>query len=192
MKKDILTLLDLAGDDFEKLFKRALELKERHKKGITDTFLAGKTLGLIFDKASTRTRLSFEAAMTQLGGTSIFISAKDTQIVRNEPVKDTARVLSRYLDVLVIRGRCENCARVQRVVVVELAVRLVHQHALGGGGTGEDQQAGDDQEQSDHQLAVVHPRPPWLMWPRAERARAGVTRSSFDRARQNVRPSHLP
>ena len=103
MKKDILTLLDLTKEDFEVLFKRAVELKENHKNGIADRPLAGKTLGLIFDKPSTRTRVSFEAAMVQLGGTPIFISAKDTQIARNEPVRDTARVLSRYLDGLAIR-----------------------------------------------------------------------------------------
>ena len=103
MKKDILTLLDLAGEDFEVLFKRAIELKQMSKNGVKDRPLTGKTLGLIFDKPSTRTRLSFEAAMVQLGGTPIFISAKDTQIARNEPVRDTARVLSRYLDGLVIR-----------------------------------------------------------------------------------------
>ena len=103
MKKDILTLLDLAGEDFEVLFKRAIELKQMYKNGVKDRPLSGKTLGLIFEKPSTRTRLSFEAAMIQLGGTPIFISAKDTQIARNEPVRDTARVLSRYLDGLVIR-----------------------------------------------------------------------------------------
>ncbi|RZB37420.1 MAG: ornithine carbamoyltransferase [Desulfobacteraceae bacterium Eth-SRB2] len=103
MEKDILTLMDLAREDFEVLFERAIELKKRYKKGIADRPLAGKTLGLIFDKASTRTRISFEAAMVQLGGTPIFISAKDTQIARNEPVRDTARVLSRYLDGLAIR-----------------------------------------------------------------------------------------
>ncbi len=103
MKKDILTLLDLAGEDFEVLFKRAIELKQMYKNGVKDRPLTGKTLGLIFDKPSTRTRLSFEAAMVQLGGTPIFISAKDTQIARNEPVRDTARVLSKYLDGLVIR-----------------------------------------------------------------------------------------
>lgn len=103
MKKDILTLLDLTKEDFEVLFKRAVELKEKYKNGIADRPLAGKTLGLIFDKPSTRTRVSFEAAMVQLGGTPIFISAKDTQIARNEPVRDTARVLSRYLDGLAIR-----------------------------------------------------------------------------------------
>lgn len=103
MKKDILTLLDLSKEDFEIFFKRALELKKDHNKRILDRPLARKTLGLIFDKPSTRTRLSFETAMVQLGGISIFISAKDTQIARDEPVRDTARVLSRYLDCLAIR-----------------------------------------------------------------------------------------
>lgn len=103
MKKDILTLMDLTREDFEVLFERAHELKTRYKKGIVDTPLAAKTLGLIFDKPSTRTRISFESAMVQLGGTPIFISTKDTQIARNEPVRDTARVLSRYLDGLAIR-----------------------------------------------------------------------------------------
>ena len=103
MKKDILTLSDLTKEDFDLLFERAAELKKRFKNGITDRTLGGKTLGLIFEKPSTRTRVSFEAAMAQLGGTPIFISAKDTQIARNEPVRDTARVLSRYLDGLAIR-----------------------------------------------------------------------------------------
>jgi len=103
LKKDILTLLDLTKEDFLHLFQRAAELKERHKKGIVDQPLVGKSLGLIFEKPSTRTRLSFETAMIQLGGSPIFISAKDTQIVRNEPVRDTARVLSRYIDAVAIR-----------------------------------------------------------------------------------------
>lgn len=103
MKKDILTLLDLSKKDFEMLFELALELKKRHKNQTADMPLAGKTLGLLFDKQSTRTRISFETAMIQLGGTPIFISAKDTQIARDEPVRDTARVLSRYVDCLAIR-----------------------------------------------------------------------------------------
>ena len=100
---NILTLLDLSKEDFTTFFDRAFELKKKHKQGIVETSLAGKTLGLIFDKPSTRTRISFEAAMVQLGGVPIFINAKDTQIARNEPIKDTARVLSRYLDALAIR-----------------------------------------------------------------------------------------
>ncbi len=103
MKKDILSLLDLEKDDFEQLFRRAAALKERLKAGDDSMPLRGKSLGLIFEKPSTRTRLSFEAAMVQLGGTPMFISSRDLQLVRDEPVKDTARVLSRYLDGLVIR-----------------------------------------------------------------------------------------
>ncbi len=103
MKKDLLTLRDLSPDDFEALFERAFELKGRGGMGIPDRTLYGKTLGLIFDKASTRTRVSFEAAMVQLGGTPIFLNARDTQLIRNEPIADTARVLSRYLDGLVVR-----------------------------------------------------------------------------------------
>tara|TARA_B100000614_G_scaffold159036_1_gene140831 strand:+ start:405 stop:1319 length:915 start_codon:yes stop_codon:yes gene_type:complete len=103
LKKDLLSLLDLTPNDFEHLFKRAMVLKDRHKQGIYDSLLAGKTLGLIFDKKSTRTRIAFETAMIQMGGHPIYMSTQDTQISRNEPAKDTARVLSRYIDCLAMR-----------------------------------------------------------------------------------------
>ena len=103
MKKDLLTLRDLGADDCEALFRRSFELKKRHAAAISDQTLQGKTLGLIFDKPSTRTRVSFEAAMVQLGGVPLFMNAQDTQLIRNEPIADTARVLSRYLDGLVVR-----------------------------------------------------------------------------------------
>lgn len=103
MNKDILTLTELEPSDFDLLFARAAELKTRHKAGIMDHCLAGKSLGLIFNKPSTRTRISFEAAAIQLGGSAIFMSTGDTQISRNEPVEDTAKVLSRYLDGVAIR-----------------------------------------------------------------------------------------
>ncbi len=103
MKKDILTLAELEKADFERFFRRAAELKTRHGQGIRDRSLLDKSVGLIFDKPSTRTRLSFEVAAIQLGGTPIFIAAADTQMARNEPVEDTARVLSRYLDAVAIR-----------------------------------------------------------------------------------------
>jgi ornithine carbamoyltransferase len=103
MIKHLLTLADLEKEEFELFFKRALALKKRQKKGGADRPLVGKSLGLLFDKPSTRTRVSFETAMVQMGGSSLFISAKDTQMSRNEPIKDTARVLSRYLDALAIR-----------------------------------------------------------------------------------------
>ena len=103
MKKDLLTLRDLTADDCWALFKRSIELKEQRAAGMPDRTLQGKTLGLIFDKPSTRTRVSFEAAMVQLGGTPLFLNAQDTQLIRNEPIADTARALSRYLDGLAVR-----------------------------------------------------------------------------------------
>jgi len=103
MKKHLLTLRDLDRNDFDNFFTRAFELKKRLYAGVLDRPLVGKTIGLIFDKASTRTRVSFEVAAIQLGGASLFLSTRDTQLIRNEPVADTARVLSRYLDALVVR-----------------------------------------------------------------------------------------
>jgi ornithine carbamoyltransferase len=98
-----LTVSQLSPGDLMQLIDRASELKEAHKKGKHHHPLAGRTLGLLFFKSSTRTRISFEAAMVQLGGASLFLPAQDLQINRGESVADTARVLSRYLDALVIR-----------------------------------------------------------------------------------------
>ena len=130
MNKHILTLLDLKREDFELFFKRALELKKNQEKSIEKGPLTGKTLGLIFDKPSTRTRLSFEVAMIQLGGASIFISSKDTQMVRNEPVRDTARVLSRYLDGLAIRTYSQDLlkefAEFSTIPVINALTDLYH------------------------------------------------------------------
>ncbi len=103
MENNLLSLSTLDKEDFDYLLTRALELKQRHKQNISDLPLAGKTIGLIFEKPSTRTRVSFEVAASQLGGSSIFISSRETQMSRDEPIKDTARVLSGYLDCLVIR-----------------------------------------------------------------------------------------
>jgi ornithine carbamoyltransferase len=98
-----LTLSQLSTADLDRLVARAAELKEAHRKGKPHQPLAGRTLGLLFFKSSTRTRISFEAAMVQLGGSSLFLPAQDLQINRGESIADTARVLSRYLDALVIR-----------------------------------------------------------------------------------------
>lgn len=103
MKKDLLTLRDLDAEDCWALLQRSLELKAKRAAGAQDRTLQGRTLGLVFDKPSTRTRVSFEAAMVQLGGTPLFLSAQDTQLIRNEPITDTARVLSRYLDAVAVR-----------------------------------------------------------------------------------------
>ncbi len=130
LKKDLLTLLDLRKSDCDYLFKRAIELKGMQKKKISEKRLFGKSLGLIFDKPSTRTRVSFETAMIQLGGTPIFISSKDTQISRDEPVMDTARVLSRYLDCLVIRtfsqDILEGFATYSTIPVINALTDLYH------------------------------------------------------------------
>lgn len=99
----LLRIADLTKIEIDGLLERASALKERHKKGIPHHPLRGKTLGLIFEKSSTRTRVSFETAMYHLGGSAIFISGKDSQIGRGEPIKDTARVMSRYVDAIVIR-----------------------------------------------------------------------------------------
>ncbi len=103
MKRDLLTILDLTRGEIETLLARARELKALHKKGQDPAPLKGKTLAMIFDKPSTRTRVSFEAGMAQLGGATIYLAPGQTQLARNEPIADTARVLSRYVDGVVIR-----------------------------------------------------------------------------------------
>jgi len=130
VKKDLLSLLDLDKDDFEQLFTRAIRLKERYAKGIFDNILTGKTLGLFFDKKSTRTRVAFETAMIQLGGHPIYMSTQDTQISRNEPAKDTARVLSRYIDCLAMRtfdhSLVEEFARSSTIPVINALTDSFH------------------------------------------------------------------
>ncbi|HFC98025.1 MAG TPA: ornithine carbamoyltransferase [Thermosulfurimonas dismutans] len=101
--KHIRRILDLQPEEAERLIYRGLELKRHLKKGFTHRPLVGKILALIFEKPSTRTRVSFEAAMMKLGGQTIFLSARDLQLARGEPLKDTARVLSRYVDGIVVR-----------------------------------------------------------------------------------------
>ncbi len=103
MMKHLLKLLDLSGQDIAEILDTADQLKYELKHGIPHRRLEGKTLGMIFQKASTRTRVSFETGIYQLGGYGLFLSARDLQIGRGEPVEDTARVLSRYLDGIMIR-----------------------------------------------------------------------------------------
>ena len=126
----LLKLSDLTKDDFEIFFDRAMELKRRQKQGTAHRSLVGKTLGLLFDKPSTRTRASFEAAMVQLGGSPLFISSKDTQMSRDEPIKDTARVLSRYFDGLAIRtfsqDDIDEFARYATIPVINALTDLYH------------------------------------------------------------------
>lgn len=101
--KHLLKMLDLTPEEIIDLLNLADQLKYERKHGIAHPHLAGKTLGMIFQKASTRTRVSFETGMIQLGGYPLFLSSNDLQIGRGEPVQDTARVLSRYLDGIMIR-----------------------------------------------------------------------------------------
>ncbi len=101
MSRHLLTIRDLTKEEILGLIERALEIKGLG--GQTSSRLRGKTLGLVFDKPSTRTRVSFEVAMFRLGGNTLFLGKADTQMSRDEPIKDTSRVLSRYLDALAVR-----------------------------------------------------------------------------------------
>ena len=103
MTRHFLTLTDLTPDELGYLIQRAIELKTMLRNGQHHEPLQGKTLGMIFEKSSTRTRVSFEVAMTHFGGSSIFLSPRDTQLGRGEPIEDSARVLSRMVDAVMIR-----------------------------------------------------------------------------------------
>jgi len=103
MQKDLISIYDLTKEDIEKIFDLSKEIKEKLKKGEEDHPLEGKTLGMIFTKPSTRTRISFEVGIFQLGGIGLYFSAQDLQLKRGETIADTAKVLSRYLDGIMIR-----------------------------------------------------------------------------------------
>ncbi len=103
MAKHLLKLMDLSEQEITDILNLADQLKYEKKHGIEHHYLKGKTLGMIFQKSSTRTRVSFEVGMYDLGGSALFLSSRDLQIGRGEPVEDTARVLSGYLDGIMIR-----------------------------------------------------------------------------------------
>lgn len=103
MKKDLLSIYDLERKDIDLILHRTAHLKELLGKGEIYHPLQGKTIGMIFDKSSTRTRISFEVGIYQLGGLAIFLSSRDTQLGRGETIADTARIISRYLSGVVIR-----------------------------------------------------------------------------------------
>lgn len=108
MKKDLLKIDDLSKDEILDILNLADQLKYELKHGIPHPHLAGKSLGMIFEKSSTRTRVSFEVGMSQLGGNALFLSSRDLQIGRGEPIEDTARVLSRYIHGIMIRTYSQN------------------------------------------------------------------------------------
>src|SRR5246500_1418460 len=126
-KRDFLAVTDLSKDEILRLFDLARRMKGG---GYRETPLAGKTLAMIFAKSSTRTRVSFEVGMYQLGGQALFLSSKDIQIGRGEPIPDTARVLSRYVDGIMIRtfdhGEVEELARFATIPVINGLTDLSH------------------------------------------------------------------
>ena len=129
-KRDFLSLRDLQGREMQSLFARAAELKARRRRGELDHPLRGKVLGMIFEKASTRTRVSFEVGMFELGGHAVFLSSEGSQIARGEPIQDTARVLGGYCHGIVIRTfgqhRAETLARYAPVPVINGLTDLLH------------------------------------------------------------------
>ncbi|NCB62676.1 MAG: ornithine carbamoyltransferase [Clostridia bacterium] len=130
MQKDLLKLLDLTREDITKILNVADQMKYNQKHGLTHNYLQGKTLAMIFEKNSTRTRVSFEVGMSQLGGHALFLSGKESQIGRGEPIEDTARVLSRYCDGIMIRtygqAEVETLAKYASIPVINGLTDFAH------------------------------------------------------------------
>ncbi len=128
--RHFLSLDDLSLDELRSILQRARHLKEARARSEPVLSLQNRVLGMIFEKASTRTRVSFEAGMAQLGGHAIFLSHRDTQLGRGEPIADSARVLSRMVDVMMIRAHrhadIEEFARHSRVPVINALTERVH------------------------------------------------------------------
>jgi ornithine carbamoyltransferase len=128
--RHFLTLRDLSSDELNTLIRRAIELKAMQKRGEIYEPLKNRVLGMVFEKSSTRTRVSFEAGMAQFGGHAIFLSPRDTQLGRGEPVEDTARVLSRMVDVIMIRTfeheKLEAFAAHSQVPVINALTDMYH------------------------------------------------------------------
>ena len=126
----MLSIHDLSVDEVQEILALAKELKAKQKAGVPHKILKGKTLGMIFEKSSTRTRVSFETGMYQLGGQALFLSNRDLQLGRGEPIRDTARVLSRYLDGIMIRtfghDRVEELAKWADIPVINALTDLLH------------------------------------------------------------------
>ncbi|HSC75319.1 MAG TPA: ornithine carbamoyltransferase [Pseudomonadales bacterium] len=120
--RHFLTLLDFTPDELRAVIKRSITMKAEHYAGNDPQIFRNKVLGMIFEKSSTRTRVSFEAGMAQLGGHALFLSPRDTQLGRGEPVEDSARVLSRMVDIIMIRtfahDMVERFAQYSRVPVI--------------------------------------------------------------------------
>lgn len=130
MQKNFLTLLDFSPDTLRGLITRGIELKALREAGTLHESLKNRILAMVFEKSSTRTRMSFEAGMAQLGGTAIFLSPRDTQLGRGEPIEDSARVLSRMADVIMIRTfeheKLERFAACSEVPIINALTDLYH------------------------------------------------------------------
>jgi len=130
MPQHFLTLLDLSRQQLRGLIARATELKRMRNSGEEHPLFKYRVLGMIFDKSSTRTRVSFETAMTQFGGHAIFLSPRDTQLGRGEPIEDSARVLSRMVDIIMIRtfdhATLQRFAEYSKVPVINALTDLYH------------------------------------------------------------------
>lgn len=154
--RHFLTLLDFSTDELKGLLSRAHALKAMHRRGETHLPLQYKTLAMIFEKASTRTRVSFETGMTQLGGHALFLSPRDSQLGRGEPVADTARVISAMVDAVMIRAHrhdmVETFAAHSRVPVINALTDLHHPCQL----------LADMQTYEEHRGSIVGRTVAWL------------------------------
>ena len=130
MTRHFISLLDLSTDELLSVLDRADELKKELKAGQTSQAMQGKTLALLFDKSSTRTRVSFEAGMNQMGGSALFLSPVDAQVGRGEPIEDTARVISSMVDIIAIRtgshGNIIRFAEYSKVPVINALTDFNH------------------------------------------------------------------
>ena len=128
--RHFLSLLDFSGDELRALIAHAIDVKSRLEQGIAHTPLSGKLLAMIFEKSSTRTRVSFESGMFQMGGHAMFLSPRDSHLGRGEPIEDSARVISSMVDGIMIRtfghDRIETLARHSRVPVINGLSDLLH------------------------------------------------------------------
>ena len=128
--RHFLTLHDLSTDEINQVIDLAIELKAAHREGRQEPIFSGKVLAMIFEKSSTRTRVSFESGMAQLGGDALFLSPNDTQLGRGEPIEDSARVISRMVDIVMIRtfghDKIEKFAEHSKVPVINALTDQFH------------------------------------------------------------------
>jgi ornithine carbamoyltransferase len=154
--RHFLTLKDLTSKELSTLIDRAIELKAMHQRGDIYEPLKNKVLGMIFEKSSTRTRVSFESAMIQFGGGSIFLSPNDTQLGRGEPIEDSARVISSMVDVVMIRtfahSKVETFAKYSSVPVINALTDEYHPCQL----------LADMQTYREHRGAIAGKKVVWI------------------------------